>query len=112
MSALMRALICLPATSLRRAENSHTFKQRNLKETQDFGRDFEMTPVEGRYPSPTTRRRAFLPVVAVFMLSLFVGPREARGMSQAGTSTPQLKDRHILPGQEWLERNLKKHCEG
>lgn len=26
------------------AENSHTFKQRNLKETQDFGRDFSNDP--------------------------------------------------------------------
>ena len=67
------------------AENSHTFKQRNLKETQDFGRDFQMTPEEGRYPSPIARHCVSLPVVAMFMLSLFVGTREAWGMSQAGT---------------------------
>lgn len=34
-----------------------------------------MTPEEGRYPSPITRHCASLPVVAMFMLSLFVGTR-------------------------------------
>lgn len=35
-----------------------------------------MTPEEGRYPSPITWHCESLPVVAMFMLSLFVGTRE------------------------------------
>lgn len=83
------------------AENSHTFKQRNLKETQDFGRDFQITPEEGRYPSPLTWHCESLPVVAMFMLSLFVGTREVWGMSHTGTSVSRLKDTSCA-GQESL----------
>lgn len=46
------------------AENSHTFKQRNLKETQDFGRDFQITPEEGRYPSPIAWHCESLPLLS------------------------------------------------
>lgn len=62
------------------AENSHTFKQRHLKEKQDFGRDFEMTPKEGRYPTPITQHCASLPV-AMLTFNLLGGTMEAWGMS-------------------------------
>lgn len=83
------------------AENTHIFKQRNLKETQDFGRDFQVTPEEGRYPSPITQHCPSLPVVAVFMLSLFVGTMEAWGMSHTGIPQLLLKDTFFI-GQERL----------
>ena len=75
------------------AENSHTFKQRNLKETRDFGREFEMTPKAGRYPRPTTWHCTALLAVAMFTLSLLVVTGEARGTSEAGTPKSLLQYR-------------------
>lgn len=100
MLTLMRMLICFPVSSLER-KTPTPFKQRNLKETQDFGRDFQMTPEEGRYPSPITWHCEFLPVVAIFMLSLFVRTREVWGMSHTGTPVSPLKDTSCA-GQESL----------
>lgn len=54
------------------AENSHTFKQRHLKEKQGFGRDSEMTPEEGRYPSPITWHCAS-PPAAMLTFGLLAG---------------------------------------
>lgn len=73
------------------AENSHTFKQRNLKETQDFGRGSQVTPEEGRYPSPIAQHCAVALLWPCLRSACLCEQWKRGGTSQAGT--PQLLPR-------------------